>query len=48
MKKFLVIKDYRFAKPDVDASFDNCEDARKYAELAHLRDEGKYVIAQLI
>lgn len=48
MKKFLVIKDHKFVTPDVEASFESMEDARQYAELCKLRDNGVYVIAQLI
>lgn len=48
MKKFLVIKSYKVAKPDVDASFDDEEKAKQYAELCKLRDGGDYCIAKLI
>lgn len=48
MKEFLVIKDYRVAKPDVDASFDKEDKARQYADLCKLRDGGKYYVAKLI
>ena len=48
MKKFLVIKDYKVVKPDVDASFDEESKARQYAELCKLRDDGEYCVAQLI
>ncbi len=48
MKKFLVIKSYKVAKPDVDASFDEEDKARQYAELCKLRDDCEYCIAKLI
>ena len=48
MKKFLVIKSYKVAKPDVDASFDEEDKAKQYAELCKLRDGGDYCVAKLI
>lgn len=48
MKEFLVIKDYRVMRPSVDASFDEEDKARQYAELCKLRDGGKYYVAKLI
>lgn len=48
MKEFLVIKSYKVAKPDVDASFDDEDNARQYAELCKLRDGGDYCVAKLI
>ena len=48
MKEFLVIKDYKVVKPDVDASFDEEDKARQYAELYKLRDGGDYRVAKLI
>ena len=48
MKEFLVIKDYKVVKPDVDASFDEEDKARQYAELCKLRDGGEYYVAKLI
>ena len=48
MKEFLVIKSYKVAKPDVDASFDDENNARQYAELCKLRDGGDYCVAKLI
>lgn len=48
MKEFLVIKSYKVAKPDVDASFDDEDNARQYAELCKLRDGGEYSVAKLI
>lgn len=48
MKKFLVIKVYKVVASDVEASFDDEEKARQYAELCKLRDGGNYAIAKLI
>lgn len=48
MKEFLVIKSYKVMSPVVDASFDDEDKARQYAELCKLRDGGEYAIAKLI
>ena len=48
MKEFLVIKNYKVMNPIVDASFDDEDNARQYAELCNLRDGGEYVVAKLI
>ena len=48
MKEFLVIKDYKVVKPDVDTSFDEEDKAKQYAELCKLRDGGDYRVAKLI
>lgn len=48
MKEFLVIKNYKVMKPIVDASFEDEDKARQYAELCKLRDGGEYVVAKLI
>lgn len=48
MKKFLVIKSYKVMNPIVDASFDEEDKARQYADLCKLRDGGDYCVAQLI
>ena len=48
MKEFLVIKNYKVMSPDVDASFDDENKARQYAELCKLRDGGEYRVAKLI
>ena len=48
MKEFLVIKNYKVMSPDVEASFDDEDKARQYAELCKLRDEGDYCIAKLL
>ena len=48
MKQFLVIKNYKVVSPDVDASFDDEDKARQYAELCKLRDGGEYAVAKLI
>ena len=48
MKKFLVIKSYKVMNSIVDASFDEEDKARQYAELCKLRDGGDYFVAQLI
>lgn len=48
MKDFLVIKNYKVMNPVVDASFDNEDKARQYADLCKLRDGGEYVVAKLI
>ena len=48
MKEFLVIKNYKVMSPVVDASFDDEDKARKYAELCKLRDGGDYCVSKLI
>lgn len=48
MKKFLVIKNYKIMNSVVDASFDDEDKARQYADLCKLRDGGEYVVAKLI
>ena len=48
MKKFLVSKNYNVMSPVVDASFDEEDKARQYAELCKLRDGGEYSVAKLI
>lgn len=48
MKEFLVIKNYKVMNPIVDASFDDENNAKRYAGLCKLRDGGEYVVAKLI
>ena len=48
MKQFLVIKSYKVMSPVVDASFEDEDKARQYAELCKLRDGGEYSVAKLI
>lgn len=48
MKEFLVIKNYKVMNPIVDASFDDEDNARQYADLCKLRDGGEYRVAKLI
>ena len=48
MKQFLVIKNYKVMNPVVDASFDDEDNARQYAELCKLRDGLEYAVAKLI
>ena len=48
MKEFLVIKNYKVMSPVVDASFDDEDKARQYAELCKLRDRGDYYVSKLI
>ena len=48
MKEFLVIKNYKVMNPVVDASFDEEDKARQYADLCKLRDGGEYRVAKLI
>ena len=48
MKDFLVIKSYKVMSPVVDASFDDEDKARQYAELCKFRDGGDYCVAKLI
>ena len=48
MKEFLVIKNYKVMSPSVDASFEDEDKARQYAELCKFRDGGEYSVAKLI
>ena len=48
MKEFLVIKNYKVMSPVVEASFDDEDKARQYAELCKLRDGLEYSVAKLI
>ena len=48
MKKFLVIKNYNVMSPVVDASFEDEDKARQYADLCKLRDGREYSVAKLI
>ena len=48
MKQFLVIKNYKVMNPVVEASFEEEDKARQYAELCKLRDKGDYYVAKLI
>ena len=48
MKQFLVIKSYKVMSPVVDASFEDEDKARQYAELCKLRDGREYRVAKLI
>ena len=48
MKEFLVIKSYKVMSPVVDASFDEEDKAKQYAELCKSRDDYKYCVAKLI
>ena len=48
MKQFLVIRVYNVMSPVVEASFDDEDKARQYAELCKLRDGGEYSVAKLI
>lgn len=48
MKQFLVIKNYKVMSPVVDASFEDEDKARQYAELCKFRDGGEYAVAKLI
>ena len=48
MKEFLVIKSYKVMSPVVDASFEDEDKARQYADLCKLRDGGDYCVAKLI
>lgn len=48
MKKFLVIKSYKVMSPVIDASFDEEDKAKQYAELCKSRDDYKYCVAKLI
>lgn len=48
MKEFLVIKGYKIMSSSVDASFDEEDKARQYADLCKLRDGGEYYVAKLI
>ena len=48
MKEFLVIKSYKVMSPVVEASFDDENKAKQYADLCKLRDGGDYCVAKLI
>ena len=48
MKEFLVIKNYNVMSPVVEASFEEEDKARQYADLCKLRDGGEYSVAKLI
>ena len=48
MKECLVIKFYKVMNPVVDASFEDEDKARQYAELCKLRDGEEYRVAKLI
>ena len=48
MKEFLVIRVYNVMNPVVEASFDDEDKARQYADLCKLRDGGEYYVAKLI
>ena len=48
MKEFLVIKNYKSFNSVVEASFDDEDKARQYADLCKLRDGGEYRVAKLI
>ena len=48
MKEFLVIKVYNVMSPVVEASFDEEDKAKQYADLCKLRDGKEYRIAKLI
>lgn len=48
MKEFLVIKNCKVMNPIVEASFNDEDDAKQYAELCKLRDGGEYCTAKLI
>ena len=48
MKEFLVIKNYKVMNSVVDASFDDEDKAKQYAELCKFRDGREYRVAKLI
>ena len=48
MKEFLVINVYSVFKPVVEASFDEEDKAKQYAELCKLRDGRNYCTAKLL
>ena len=48
MKDFLVIKFYKVMNPVVEASFDDEDKAKQYAELCKFRDGREYRVAKLI
>ena len=48
MKEFLVIKSLNVLNPIVEASFDEEDKAKQYAELCKLRDGGNYCVAKLL
>lgn len=48
MKEFLVIRNYKVMDPVVEASFDDEDNAKQYAELCKFRDGREYAVAKLI
>ena len=48
MKEFLVIKNYKIMSPVVEASFDDEDKAKQYAELCKLRYGMEYCTAKLL
>lgn len=48
MKEFLVIMVYNVMSPVVEASFNEEDKARQYADLCKLRDGKEYRVAKLI
>lgn len=48
MKEFLVIRVYNVMSPVIEASFDDEDKAKQYAELCNLRDGMNYCVAKLI
>lgn len=48
MKEFLVIRVYNVMSPVVEASFDDEDKAKQYAELCKFRDGREYRVAKLI
>lgn len=48
MKEFLVIRNYKVMDPVVEASFDDEDKAKQYAELCKFRDGREYAVAKLI
>lgn len=48
MKEFLVIRNYKVMSPVVEASFDDEDKAKQYAELCKVRDGGNYCTAKLL
>ena len=48
MKEFLVIRVYNVMSPVVEASFDEEDKAKQYADLCKLRDGKEYCVAKLI
>ena len=48
MKEFLVIRNYKIMSPVVEASFDDEDKAKQYAELCKFRDGREYSVAKLL